>query len=247
MGGLAHFLEEKGLPTTQISLIREHTEKIKPPRALWVPFELGRPLGVPDDAELQTEVLVSALKLLERKTGPVLEDFSKEAPLADNGVAVWACPVNLASREPDLNETGKLLMGFKQEMAQLRSWYDLALRERNRTTVGVSGLNLEDLVDFLSSFLEASAPKNPREDLPLALTLRLAVDDLKAYCCEAATAQPGKVTPNSQQLEDWFWGETTAAKVLLAVKGASENINDNMLQLVVKRLLVPMSQMHRAV
>ena len=34
MGGLAHTLEDEGIATTQISLIRLHTEKIKPPRAL---------------------------------------------------------------------------------------------------------------------------------------------------------------------------------------------------------------------
>ncbi len=76
MGGLAHYLEEEGVATTQISLIREHTEIIKPPRALWVPFELGRPLGLPDDPALQTRVLVAALKLLEAERGPVLEDFA---------------------------------------------------------------------------------------------------------------------------------------------------------------------------
>jgi hypothetical protein len=42
---------------------------------LWVPFELGRPLGLPDDPALQTRVLVAALKLLEAEKGPVLEDF----------------------------------------------------------------------------------------------------------------------------------------------------------------------------
>ena len=63
MGGLGHFLEDEGVPTVQISLIREHTEIIKPPRALWVPFMLGRPLGVPDDGEFQKRVLRSALAL----------------------------------------------------------------------------------------------------------------------------------------------------------------------------------------
>ena len=50
VGALGHYLERGGVPTTQISLIREHTERIRPPRALWVPFELGRPFGVPHDA-----------------------------------------------------------------------------------------------------------------------------------------------------------------------------------------------------
>ncbi len=64
VGGLAHFFEEEGVPTTQISLVRLHTERINPPRALWVPFELGRPLGIPDDPTFQKRVLLAALKLL---------------------------------------------------------------------------------------------------------------------------------------------------------------------------------------
>jgi hypothetical protein len=59
------------LATTQISLIKEHTLQVKPPRALWVPFELGRPLGVPNDAAWQTRVLQSALELIEVPEGPV--------------------------------------------------------------------------------------------------------------------------------------------------------------------------------
>jgi hypothetical protein len=77
VGGLAHFIEQEGIATTQVSLIREHTEKIKPPRALWVPYELGRPFGAPDNAELQFAILRSALGLLEQEKGPVLVDFSK--------------------------------------------------------------------------------------------------------------------------------------------------------------------------
>ena len=82
MGGLAHYLEEEGISTTHISLIREHTERIKPPRALWVPFELGRPLGVPGDAAWQTRVLRAVLELLEASSAPVLVDFPDEAPVA---------------------------------------------------------------------------------------------------------------------------------------------------------------------
>ena len=77
MGGLAHYLEDEGIPTTQISLIREHTLQIHPPRALWVPFELGHPLGAPNEPELQTRVLRGVLRLLERETGPVLEDWQE--------------------------------------------------------------------------------------------------------------------------------------------------------------------------
>ncbi len=88
MGALAHYLEDKGIPTTQISLIREHTEKIHPPRALWVPFELGRPLGAPEDPVFQRRVLLAALNLLNAVKGPVLEDFPDEAPEVTTGEAL---------------------------------------------------------------------------------------------------------------------------------------------------------------
>jgi len=38
---LARALETAGIATTSISMVREHTEKVKPPRALFVPFPFG--------------------------------------------------------------------------------------------------------------------------------------------------------------------------------------------------------------
>ena len=77
MSALGHYLEERGLATAAISLIRPQTENTKPPRALWVPFELGRPFGPPSDPAFQRRVVLAALRLLEREDGPVLiEDFS---------------------------------------------------------------------------------------------------------------------------------------------------------------------------
>ena len=70
MSAIAHYLEEAGIPTTGISLVRDNTERMRPPRALWVPFELGRPFGAPNDADFQSEVLRAALALLERPDGP---------------------------------------------------------------------------------------------------------------------------------------------------------------------------------
>jgi hypothetical protein len=234
------------VPTTQISLIREHTVIIKPPRALWVPFELGRPLGVPNDASFQIKVLLAALKLFEATSGPVLEDFPEDVPTSEDMSMVWACPLNLSAEKADFSSTERLREAFKREMAQLRSWYDLAVKKRGRTTVGVSGLNLDMIGDFISTFLEGGMPENPRQDLPLGLVLKLAVDDLKAYYFEAVTAQPGQASPGSDRLADWFWGETVAAKVLLAVKQSCLNSNDAMLQAVGTRLLIPMIQAHRS-
>ena len=40
MSALGHYLEEEGIATVAVVLIRPQAEKTKPPRALWVPFEL---------------------------------------------------------------------------------------------------------------------------------------------------------------------------------------------------------------
>ena len=238
VGGLAHYIEDQGLSTTQISLIRLHTERIKPPRALWVPFELGRPLGVPNDAAFQKKVLLSALKLLEAPEGPVLRDFKEDAPDTEVADVVWACPVNLTRKETDLSTTAAMRAAVKKEMAELRSWYDLALKKQQRTTVGVSGLDLEQVVEFIGAFLDGT-PENPRQDIALAYTLNFAVDDLKSYYYEAAAAQPGDLAPTSNDLDGWFWEQTAAAKVLFAIKDRCLDSEDKMLQLVGKLLLIP--------
>ena len=51
------------------------TAKIRPPRALAVPFPLGFPLGEANNRELQTAVLRQVLALLERDDVPVLEEL----------------------------------------------------------------------------------------------------------------------------------------------------------------------------
>jgi len=241
VGGLAHYVEEEGVATTQISLIRPHTEAIKPPRALWVPFDLGRPLGVPHDAGFQKRVLLSALKLLDESSGPVITDFPEDAPVTREADVIWACPVNLAREKIDLNDADALRAAFKKETVELRSWYDLALKEKQRTTIGVSGLEINQMVEFIGAFID-SVPANPREDISLSYSLNFAVDDLKAFYYEAAAAQPGSASPTAEELDDWFWGETVAAKVLFAVKDRCLKKDDKMMQLLGKILLIPMSQ-----
>ena len=83
MGALGHFLERQGIPTTGISLVREHTETVRPPRALWVTFELGRPMGIPDDPPFQRRVVKAALDLLARTDGPLIADYPEHVPEVD--------------------------------------------------------------------------------------------------------------------------------------------------------------------
>ena len=77
MGLIQRAIEYAGITTVSISLLREITEKIRPARALFVPFPLGYPLGEPDNPELQTKVMRAAFALLTRDDCPVLESFGR--------------------------------------------------------------------------------------------------------------------------------------------------------------------------
>jgi len=220
-----------------MSLVREHTAQITPPRALWVPFELGRPLGVPGDAAFQSRVLRAALQLLEAPAGPVLVDFPEDAPAVPEDATPLVCPVSFAPPPQELNHTDRLRAALLQEIGQLRTWYDLAVTTRGRTTVGVSRLTPEELGVFVGAFLDGHAPSNPRADIPMAALFRFAVEDLKAYYCEAITAQPGQQAVDSQTLADWFWRDTAAGRVLFAVHEVSKQSTIPGMQAVAAGLL----------
>lgn len=236
---LAHFIEEEGVPTTQISLIRRHTEITRPPRALWVSFELGRPLGVPNDPVFQKRVLLTVLNLLEAPSGPLLEDFPEDAPALTNEITILACPVNFVQNGIDFKETEQLYSALKREMVSMRPWYDMAVEKHGRTTVGVSGIDLDAIGDFIYAFLKGIEPINPRDDISLAYTLKLAADDLKAYYYEGITAQPSQESVSSQIITDWFWEETIAGKVLLAVKEVCKKSEDGLMRFAGGPLIIP--------
>jgi len=244
VGVLGHFIEEEGLPTAGISLIRMHTEIIRPPRALWVPFELGRPLGPPDNAAFQRRVLLALLRMFEAPDGPRLEDFPEDEPETD-AITVLACPVDFSQTTVEDEETDQLKVAFRREIAAMRPWYDVAVARRQRTTVGVSGIGLEGLGDFIYAFIGGTEPDNPRDDIPLAYTLKFAVEDLQSYYIEGVTAQPGQEGAPSKVLTDWFWGETVASKVLLALKKVCEASKDEVMSQMGAHFLVPMEVVRR--
>ncbi len=69
-------IERAGIPTVSISLLHEVTNVLRPPRALFVPYKLGFPLGEANNPALQHRVIASALALLQRNDVPVIEDFT---------------------------------------------------------------------------------------------------------------------------------------------------------------------------
>ena len=225
------------MPTTQISLIREHTEKIKPPRALWVPFEFGRPIGVPGDPAFQTRVVTAALELIDAPSGPALMDYPEDAPPVE-GPATLVCPVSFTLPESDDSNAAKLTAKLLEEITLMRPWYDRAVDNRQRTTVGVSGMAPESMGSFVAEFLDGSMPAS-KGDLSPATLFKLAVEDLKAYYSEAATAQPGEEEADSNTLSAWFYQETVAGNVLSAVRNAHKDTEDKAMRLVINLLLIP--------
>ena len=241
MSALAHFFERAGIPTVVVSLVREHSERIRPPRTLWTPFELGRPLGAPGNAAFQRRVLLDTLGLLAETSGPVLADFPDDAPNggADGGAgeAAWACPVRFS--KPEASDPADLGGQVGQEVRSLAPWYERSRERRGgRTTVGLSGLAPDALVEFLAGYAERGEETNPRDGIAFARFLKHALDDLLAWYQEAATARPG-TTPSGGALAAWFWGETRASRLFLAVRERGVASEDPAIRLVAKLLLVP--------
>jgi hypothetical protein len=236
VGALGHFLEEEGVATTQISLIREHTEAIKPPRALWVSFMLGRPFGTPGDARFQRGVVDAALRLLEADAGPVLADYPHDsAHAAGDDASGFACPVNFAPAVAD----DTLANALQREIAELAPWYAQALRRNGRTLARVSGLSPEAAGRFLATMIADSAGASFRADLDRASALRLVCEDLKAYYLEAVSVQPGARA--AAEARKWLWSETMLGRAFFALRDACLASPDAELQRYGGKGLIPLS------
>lgn len=235
MSALGHYLEEEGLATVAISLIRLQTENTKPPRALWVPFELGRPFGPPSDAVFQWRVVLAALRLLERADGPVLiEDFPDDDPrwYPDPD---WQPPFVAALGGE--RSAASLASRLEAEVQALHPAHQRWIEQHGRTTIGVSGLSIADAAHYAAERLRGRNPESPRDGFSAPLLLRFAIDDLKAYALEAAAAGPTK--PSSRQLGDWLWNDTATGAAIHELRAVLLISEDPRLKLIAENFVVP--------
>jgi D-proline reductase (dithiol) PrdB len=70
VGLIQSIIERAGIPTASVSVLREVTERVDPPRVLFADFPLGYPLGAPNDEALQTRVILAMLTLLKEDVPP---------------------------------------------------------------------------------------------------------------------------------------------------------------------------------
>ncbi len=130
MSVLGHVFEQAGLTTVAIALLREHVEKVKPPRALFAPFAFGHTLGRPDDPEYQHKIIKSALDLLESPSGPVLVDFEAEEGPENLPQSSTVQPSAVHAGEDPANEVTALRAFYER-------WVD---DHQGRTLVGLTGI-----------------------------------------------------------------------------------------------------------
>jgi len=232
---MAHMLEKRGLPTTVIALVLPQVEKTRPPRALMVPFMLGRPLGEPNDISFQHRVLLQALRLLERKDGPViLEHFPDDNPgwfdRPDWHPAVVLPPPGSSASWQEW-ETA-----FRAELALVLPVWEGFKARFGRTTVGLAGQPPASWPGFATAFLDGGLPTVPAHDTP-ALALRFLADDLKALYGEAVQAEGGP--PSARQIDQWFWRQTVAGQLLIVLRAVSLQSENNALKTVGGRFFVP--------
>jgi hypothetical protein len=235
VSALGHYLEEEGIATVAIALIRPQAENTKPPRALWVPFELGRPFGPPNDPGFQKRVVLAALGMLVEDGGPVrIVDFPDDDPRAEPD-PTWRPPFIPAAIAN--GDAESLASRLEAEILLFQGAHRRWLEQHGRSTVGLTGLPISGCARYVADWLRGKAPPSPRDGFSAPLILRFAVDDLKAYALEAAGAEAA--TPSSRQLTDWFWNATATGAVIHALREMLQAHEDDRLRLIVSNFMVP--------
>lgn len=196
---------------------------------------------MPNDPAFQTRVLRDVLELFEREgPPPILEDFPDDAPGGSMDMTGWTCPIPLPN--PVDTETPELLSAVLSEIDGLAPWHQMALESRGRTVTGVLGVSIQDVASFLHGILDG-VPASPKENVPVGEAFRQGCEELKSFYAEAATAKPGAAS--SRDLADWFWGGTSAGRLLLALHPAALRSVDDGIRRVAESQLVPRLQKHR--
>jgi len=222
VSALAHYFEDEGLATVIVALVREHVASMQPPRAMWVPYQLGRPFGAPNDKDLQTRVLRAALELLDSpESGPLLEDFLEQAPHAQ-GEPGWTFPGVIDSRN------------LQAEVQSIQPCWQQVRDRSGGSTIGISALSPEQAVEYIRTFHSDEPMSNPKGMSRIGRA-RFAIDDIKAYYLEAATAGEGH--PSSFQLNEWFWEQTLAGAMIRDFQERARTSEDKNLRLIAGSLV----------
>ena len=204
---LAHVFEAAGLATVVLSSIRPVAEKMAPPRALHGEFPLGRPLGRPQDPAFQHRVLAQAFALLERPTGPILEDFPETIESANEAPLACALPPRFDASLPPAVDEAK----------GLRAAYDRAVAASGRTSVG-RAIDADGIPDAVGAFVRI-AEGTPWNEAGLPSLPMAVAHDVRAYYEELAV-ELADGPPGAWAAERWFYDATEAGQAILQARRA---------------------------
>lgn len=218
-----------------VGFVREHIEAIRPPRALWLDFPMGRPMGKPNDPAYQMKVIRAAFELFDASSGPLLEDFPEIIPVQDGRMG-YALPVDLVLTTDDVGDVDALVAEVQAEVEGLRPAYEAAVAARGQTTVGASEVAVADLAPYIAAFVKGDKPKSPRKGVTPIPLLKLVVEDLAAYYTEARTHRDG--IDDIETLGKWFWEETKAGQLVLWLEAMSLESEDKVLRQIVEMSLI---------
>ena len=159
-------------------------------------------MGKPHDPGYQQRVLDAAFDLLNRRAGPVLEDFPDI--IEGEGDTPLSCTLP-PYHDPTLPRAVDEAIG-------LRPAYDRQLAATGRTVVGKL-FGLDDIPGVVETLVHISENEAPWQTLLELGTPRLVAQDVRAYYEEAAMALADHV-PGANQTDAWFFLKTAAGEAL---------------------------------
>ena len=207
MSTLAHVFEAEGLATVALGSMRNQIANTAPPRGLWCDFPLGRPLGVPGDAEFQHRVIAAAFELLSSDE-PVFAEFGESIP--DEGAEALSCPMP-PRHDPDAHPA-------VDEARGLRPAYDRAIeRFGNRAGAGRT-VSADDVPAAIESFIRV-ADGTPWKEAGIPGIPARVSQDIRGYYETAALAMVDHA-PAAWTGARWFFDHTEAGKTVMAARAA---------------------------
>ena len=206
---LARVFEAADIATVGISIVRRQAENVKAPRFLHCEFPLGRPLGRPNDAPFQLDVIRRAFSLLSRSDVPIIEDYPIVIDDEADEPASCVLPPRLdLALHPAVDEALGLRPAYNRQL----------LSTGGRTAMGRVGG--PDQIGALVARMVQLAEGATLEDVGFdADSVRAAGQDIRAYYVEAALALADHV-PAARQVETWIYTQTETGRIIRAASRA---------------------------
>ncbi len=170
-------------------------------------FPLGRPLGKPNDAAFQTQVLEHGLRLLG-STSQVVEDFPQS--IQDDATEILMCPLP-PRHDPDAHPA-------VDEARGLRPAYDRAVGKLGNRIGASRVLDADAVPTALEAFIRVSEGVPWKEAGIPGIPARVA-QDIRGYY-EMAALEIADHTPAAWAGYRWYRDNTQAGAVIRSAQSA---------------------------